>query len=200
MVGRGTRLSPGKEDCLLLDFVGASKHGVCSPIDALASGNPQLDELRDELESLLMGGTVDVGKTVRQLEGEASKRLTQTEVLATAAFRSNQINPYLGAYMESETPVTGPPIDERHRKALYDVLGISKPPTGLSQAEAMRWLRAAWQRRDEGLCSVKQARKLAGYGLDTSRMTADRAMELFAKLAAQGWSPAAVRFEPERRK
>ena len=29
-VGRGTRVSPGKRDCLVMDFVDASKHSLCS--------------------------------------------------------------------------------------------------------------------------------------------------------------------------
>lgn len=38
MVGRGTRLSPGKDDCLILDFAGnAMRHG---PIDQIKAWNP----------------------------------------------------------------------------------------------------------------------------------------------------------------
>lgn len=199
MVGRGERLFPGKVDNLVIDFLGASRHGLVGPLDVLASGSPLLEQMREEIEPLMLRGEVDLSTKLRDLEASAQQRLTRSDLLVTAAFRSREIDPYIGRYIPNTNPQGGPPIDEAMRKALYQVLGIEHPPPGLSMAEARTWIQAAYQRRKAGLCSVSQARKLANFGLDCSRMSCDRAIALFVQLRTHGWAASSVRFEPEYR-
>jgi hypothetical protein len=53
MVGRGTRIAPGKDDCLLLDFRGnAGRHALVSAVDALA-GDTLPEPIRKRAQQLL---------------------------------------------------------------------------------------------------------------------------------------------------
>lgn len=51
MVGRGTRLSPGKDHLLLLDFLWMTeKHQLCRPAHLIAKNNEVADAMTKRLE------------------------------------------------------------------------------------------------------------------------------------------------------
>lgn len=213
MLGRGARLlgltleesiAAGKLDFLLLDFAGnTGKHRVIGPADALAGTQAQLEpEVRAEIDDLLAGGERNVSDVLAEVQASMHERAGRVEVLAVAAYRASQVDPFLGEQLTSPVVAAGGPITEAMRKALLDQLGMRKPPDSLTMAEAESWIAAAQKRRRAGLASFKQCSALRRASIDEvalRKMTAARANELITKLAMAAWNPAALAREPERK-
>lgn len=202
MLGRGTRLSPetGKLDCLVLDFVGNSRHRLIGPADALAGVT--LDEAaRDEIEASLDGKTL-LEDVLAVVEAQADDRAARVKLIAIAHYKQKEIDVFLGNHM--------PPIDpnsERGRSpatdkqlAALEAAGMSKPPAGFTLGEASAMLDAIAARRRAGLATVPQCRLLEKLGIDTRGVTVARAGQLIGKLKVQGFKPYVLMHEPEARR
>lgn len=192
MAGRGTRLAPGKPDCLLLDFVGnAGRHRLVGPVDVLA-GRPVDDETRLEVERMIELGQLTIDAVIDQAEAEVARRRAAASVSAVARYRAEEVDPFLGEYLVGIAPVPSRGIDERATQAQLDdleVIGLRKLPSDLSRTEAMHLLQANARRRKAGLCTIKQARQLIRVGYDAKHMTFDEARRLCGQLAANNWKP-----------
>lgn len=90
-IGRGTRIAPGKADCLVLDFVGnAGKHTLVSPFDALAGKDIPADvakraqQFSDEgmpaLEALEKAEAEAVAAENRRVERMRSEAALQAKI------------------------------------------------------------------------------------------------------------------------
>jgi len=85
MVGRGTRLFPGKEDCLLVDFRGnAGRHSLANPVDLLA-GKDLSDDVRAIAEKMMSDGKVLDRDAMAEAEAEHVKRLAEADRKRAAA-------------------------------------------------------------------------------------------------------------------
>jgi superfamily II DNA or RNA helicase len=196
MIGRGTRLAPGKADCLLLDFVGqAGKHRLTGPADCLAGADLD-DAMREVVDRQLEGEQLELEDVLADAEREAKRRAHGANVRAKAAYEAREVDPFLAGYLP-------PPIAEFEREpateAQLNVLrthDMALSPT-MTRADAERYRVALVERKRLGLASLKQCRALKKAGLDTTTMTMARANVLIGKLAQAGWKPWAVAFEPE---
>lgn len=221
MVGRGTRLRGatyadsvrnGKRDLLLLNFTGAAgKHRLVGPVDCLAGSEqgPDVfaDDLRDELDRLLGTQTLELEAVLDRATNGVTQRRRTIGAAALVAFHAEVVDPFVGP---DPAAGTGPQIDmawadrpvtEAQRKAL-DAAGVpvSKLPPSFSMADATRLLIRLKARRDAGLCTLAQARRIAqGTGIDTSAITFERAKELCTMLRHGNWRPYALRGTPEWR-
>lgn len=190
IVGRGTRLSPGKERCLVLDLAGNSRrHRLACAADALIGAADASAELRAELERLLEAGGADAARDVDALLAQARQNLAgdaeRQQAAAVLAFRERLVDPFLERFYEQAGPVIGRPASPQQLAALAE-LGIASPPPALSQDEATRWIRAAHARRRRGLCTIKQGLFLGRWGLDTKEMPMQRATDLVIAFKAMG--------------
>jgi superfamily II DNA or RNA helicase len=192
MAGRGTRLAPGKTDCLLLDFVGnAGRHRLVGPVDVL--GGRQIDdETRLEVERLIELGQLTIDAVIDQADAEVARRRAAASVSAVARYRAQEVDPFLGDFLVGIEPVAARSIDERATQAQLDdleAIGMRKLPADLSRIEAMNLLQANARRRKAGLCSIKQARQLIRAGYDAKHMSFTEASRLCGQLAARNWKP-----------
>jgi len=192
MVGRGTRLAPGKADCLVLDFTGtAGRHRLVGPADALA-GTDLADDLRAELEAMLAAGDHDIDQALEAATAEVADQRERAKVLAVAQYRAEELDPFIGDIPPMPTgrwtadPATGP-----QRRALIEV-GLDKLPEQLTRGEASRWLAAIDRRRQAGLATLRQSFILARYAIDCRAMPMREAGELLARLRNAGWRPSAL--------
>jgi len=205
MIGRGTRLSKatGKVDCLGLDFVGNSRFGLAGPLDALA-GDDVPDDVREEVEKMLATGeTAAVSDLIDTATAAAADLAKNVHVIAVAAYRASEVDPFLGDHIQSGKPGGGP-LTQQMREQLVDLLGMKHPPVQLTMDEAQRWVDGARRRTRAGLCSFKQCKALRRAQIDeklVAKMTIKRANELCGLLAVHkpAWHPDALRNEPERR-
>ncbi len=93
MLGRGTRIFPGKDDLLVLDFTSNSqRHDIVTAIDILSDG--ESDEVRDGAEAELAADstlTVEQGiaKSKARAEAKEAARIAEEERRRTEATRAH---------------------------------------------------------------------------------------------------------------
>lgn len=111
MVGRGTRVAPGKRDCLVLDFVGqAGRHRLMNPADVLAGG--ALDDAdRGDAEAVLSeaGDGIDVGALLAEL---AKRREVRPVQYKTREVKMGLSAEELGAVIDLFGDAARPPGDD----------------------------------------------------------------------------------------
>lgn len=170
MVGRGTRLHPGKSDLLVLDLVGNVRHGLSlSAVDLLADTESIGADVGDATER----ESIDVLAAVEDAEAEAVRRAAARE--AAVRYRSAEVD-VLG-----ERPPANP-ATERQR-AVLEKHGL---PVNVDAATASRMIDDIVQRTQRGLCTVKQGKLLARYGLSDALPFAV-ARAVLDQIAAAGW-------------
>ena len=187
-VGRGTRLAPGKTDCLVLDFRGnAGRHRLVTPLDVLA-GKPLPEDVEKRAKDLAESG-MPSAEALEQAEREAiererraeERRRREAKIRAEVAYRAQQIDPF-GVVCREEGPrATDAQIDYL-RKLKVD-LGGYKP----SRREASKLIDTIKQRRQKGLCTYAQAKLLAKHGLSPD-LSFDDARKAIDAIAANRWT------------
>ena len=192
MVGRGTRIAPGKADCLILNLVPQSRHSLVSPVD-LMDGEPLPDDVRAEVDFAIRNGedvlsAVSRGEEVAKDRAEKRAReQRQSIAVADARYTRREVDLFaeaIGLPM-SERDADGPRATERQAQVLTNAAGF-KDAANLSRREASRLLDELSRRRKAGLCTMKQARQLAKAGLKTE-LTFAQASEVMTMLAANRW-------------
>jgi len=197
MVGRGTRLSPGKDDLLLMDFLWMTfRHELCRPVH-LVCENPDLQE---RISELLLEETQGEAKDLLESESAAEGKATEERESKLARELEEQrrkqerlVDP-LQFERSTHTDSTPPswslealqaPTEEQ-RKDLADA-GIN--PLGIQSAgQAAALLATLTARRDDGLTTPKQIRLLERYGFrNVGLWTADQAARMITRIKASGW-------------
>jgi superfamily II DNA or RNA helicase len=191
MVGRGTRLAPGKTDCLVLDFTGNTRrHRLMSPVDLFGPAPPEAARRRAEQHLTTSGGDV---QAVVDAAVEAEARAAIDAAAAAAAARqvrwiSQDVLELLGDEVpEDPATVAAPPTLATHeQRAVLAAAGIAVAPA-LTAAEAQRVLEALGRRHRAGLATYKQVRLLRTFGVDATHLSKLAAMrQISERLAARG--------------
>lgn len=193
MVGRGTRLAPNKKDCLVLDFVGnAGRHVLINPLDVLA-GKPLPEDVAKRARELAEEGA-PTEEALAKAEQEAIERERAREraaaraakVRAEAAYRAKVIDPFgiVGNGEGDSTPAS-------HAQLAYlEKLGVPEKELRRYQAASKRdvsnLIDQLRKRRADNLCTYKQARTLAKYGLRTD-VDFNEAGRIITAIANNGW-------------
>jgi superfamily II DNA or RNA helicase len=100
-IGRGTRIAPGKADCLVLDFVGNSgKHTLISPFDALAGKDipPDIAKRAQQFSDSGMPALDALEKAEAEAEAEEKRRVErmarEAKLLAKVAHQKREVCPF----------------------------------------------------------------------------------------------------------
>lgn len=191
MVGRGTRTSPatGKRDLLVLDLVGqAGKHSLVNCTDIL-DGNRD-GEVRQLAMRIL---AADPEMPVLEALDEAEERIAaekRARVVAAVRYTVRDVDPFnvLGA-SDRAGRWGGIAPTEKQLEILENAGLEPKKIKGLDKGQASALITKLFQRRQDGLCTFKQAQRLARYGLnpDVPFEDARRAMDAIAQ---NGWKRA----------
>jgi superfamily II DNA or RNA helicase len=188
MLGRGTRLFAGKDDCLVLDFTGNSgKHKLITPLDVLA-GKPIPDDVRKAAEKKIAGG-MPSEEALAQSERESVERADppqrpparKAKATAEIAYRAKVVNPF----GDTRDPGYAPRATEAQVEYLRK-LGVEIPADMPSAREASKVIDALKKRREKGLCTHKQAKMLAKMGLNPDVPFAT-AHEIIDAVVANRW-------------
>lgn len=197
MVGRGTRLSPGKSDLLILDFLWlTARHELCRPAHLLAKSREVADAMTARIEAA--GEPEDIEDAEREASQDVIAQREESLAKQLAEMRGRKrklVDPLqfefsiqaedLSGYVPSFGWEMGPASDKQ--KATLEKFGIS--PDGIECAgKAQQLITRLCKRRAEGLSTPKQIRFLEGRGfrhVGTWQM-AD-ASRLIDRIAANGW-------------
>ncbi|SDR83006.1 Superfamily II DNA or RNA helicase [Paenibacillaceae bacterium GAS479] len=197
MVGRGTRLHPGKTDLLLLDFLWhTERHELCHPAHLIAESEEiaqamtkQIEEagIALDLEAVEKQATEDV---VAQREEALAKQLGEMKRRKRALVDPLQFEMSIQAEdLSSYTPAFGwemqPPSSQQVQS--LEKLGIM--PDEIDNAgKASLLLERLDKRQAEGLTTPKQIRFLEQRGFDhVGTWTFNEAKSLIDRIAANGW-------------
>nr|DAP42179.1 MAG TPA: Chromatin remodeling complex ATPase [Caudoviricetes sp.] len=197
MVGRGTRLSPGKTDLLLLDFLWMTdKHELCRPADLVCEDRAVARQMTEHLaetgcpediEEAAAQASEDVvaqreEALAQQLEEQRRKKAKLVDPLQyEMSIQAEDLAGYVPAFGWE----AGPPSEQQN--AALEKLGIL-PDAVESAGKAALLLDRLNKRRDEGLTTPKQIRCLEKYGFQhVGTWSFEAARHMIDRIAAQGW-------------
>ena len=198
MVGRGTRLHPGKDHLLLLDFLWhTERHELCHPA-ALICSNPEVAaQMTKNLEDDA-GNAVDIEEAEKEAlsDVQAQREEALAKILAEQkrkkarlvdplqfemSIQAEDLSNYVPAFGWECAPPT-----EAQLKALEK--NDIDPARVESAGKARQLLDRLDKRRAEGLSSPRQIRQLEQRGFKNVPMwTREQAKRLIDRIAANGW-------------
>ncbi|WP_246096176.1 DEAD/DEAH box helicase [Paenibacillus sinopodophylli] len=197
MVGRGTRLFPGKEDLLLLDFLWhTEKHELCHPAHLIAENEEVAQAMTKQIEEAGIPMDLEaVEKTaaedvIAQREEALAKQLAEMKrrkraLVDPLQFEMSIQAEDLASYVPSFGWEMGPPSDAQVKT--LEKLGIL-PDQVDNAGKATKLLERLDKRREEGLTTPKQIRFLEQRGFEhVGTWSFDTAKKLIDRVAANGW-------------
>lgn len=199
MIGRGTRIYPGKDHLLILDYLwNVDKHNLCHPASIIIDDD-EVDAAATAIVNGAAGRPVDIdqalvdkaehdamhvrekalAKTLEEMRRKKSKLVDPVQY-AVSVGSADLLN-YQSAFGWETSPVS-----PDQAKAL-EKAGIL--PDGVKDAgQATAILADLAKRRAAQLASPKQVRRLESYGFEhVGTMTAKQATHLITRIAANGW-------------
>lgn len=173
MVGRGTRLSPGKDHLLLLDFLWhTERHELCHPASLICQDEEVAKKMTEHIEQA--GCPVDIEEAektaaedvVAQREEALAKQLEEMKhrkkkLVDPLQFEMSIQAEDLSGYVPAFGWEMGPPSEKQ--KATLEKLGIL-PDQIENAGKAAKILDRLDKRKEEGLTTPKQIRFLEGRG------------------------------------
>lgn len=198
MVGRGTRLAPGKENLLLLDFLWhTERHELCRPAHLIASSPEVAKKMTEnmaedtEVEFSLLDAEEQASKDVVAEREEAlakqlaEQRKKKRKLVDPLQFEMSIQAEDLADYVPSFGWEMAPP-SEKQLEAL-EKFGIYTEEIG-NAGKAGKLLDRLNKRKDSGLTTPRQIRLLEGRGFRNVGMWKfEDASNLINRIAASGW-------------
>lgn len=197
MVGRGTRLCPGKENLLLLDFLWhTERHELCRPASLICEDEAVAKQMTENLEEA--GGPVDLEEAehqanedvIAQREESLAKQLEEMrkrkrKLVDPLQFEMSIQAEDLAGYVPAFGWEMLPPTDKQ--KAALEKRGIH-PDEIECAGKASKLLDRLQKRQAEGLTTPKQIRCLERYGFrNVGTWSFDSAKRMIDRIAASGW-------------
>lgn len=198
MVGRGTRLSPGKDHLLLLDFLWhTERHELCHPAHLICESSEVAGKMTENLEKAA-GCPVDIEEAERtaaedvvaQREEALAKQLAEMKrrkrkLVDPLQFEMSIQAEDLSVYVPAFGWEMAPPSDKQ--KKTLEKLGIM-PDEIENAGKAAKLLDRLDRRRREGLTTPKQIRFLESRGFrHVGTWKFETARKLIDRIAGNGW-------------
>lgn len=198
MIGRGTRLHPGKDHLLLLDFLWhTERHELCHPA-ALVCSNPEIaQQMTANLEETA-GRAVDIEEA--QKEASEDVQAQREEALAKILSEQKRKKQRLVDPLQFEMSIQAEdlsnyvpafgwemmPPSEKQLKALEK--NDINPAAVDNAGKASLLLERLEKRRSAGLASPRQIRQLEQRGFQgVGLWSREQAKRLIDRIAANGW-------------
>lgn len=185
MVGRGTRIAPGKRDLLVLDFVPSNcRHSLAQAVDIFAAPSEEVQARarRIAAEHSAQGEAiaVELALELAQQEQEAQE--------ADVCYQLRKRDPFAAIGIDLATHTRKHRGGARASPAQLEFFKKAGFPTdlvvGLSSRQAHALREELLDRKAVGLCTPKQARQLVEHGVDPRDLYFDEAKELLRELKA----------------
>lgn len=197
MVGRGTRLFPGKDHLLLLDFLWhTERHELCHPAALVAESPDVAKKITENIE--VAGAAVDIMEAEEQAESDVvaqreealAKQLEEMKrrkrkLVDPLQFEMSIQAEDLSGYVPTFGWEMGPATDKQC--SALEKLGIF-PDQVDNAGKAAMLLDRLDKRRSAGLTTPKQIRFLEGRGFQhVGQWQFDDARRLIDRIAGNGW-------------
>ena len=189
MIGRGTRLFPGKDNLLILDFLWlCQKHNLCKPASLVSDNQIDIEETvtRSEDEEIDLLGAISDAE-------EARRTALAKELEKQSRKKSKLINPLeLFSLLDDIGLADYEPTfkweeAEPTKKQIRALENFKIDPEGLSKGYASAILDRLIARSSKGLATAKQIALLRRHGYEPVDWTFEQASKKIGALAAVGW-------------
>lgn len=198
MIGRGTRLSPGKDHLLLLDFLWmTTRHDLCRPAHLICSDAEVAQKMTENLEEdpnlavdLEEAEKIAETDVVAQREAALAKKLEEMRRRKRKLVDPLQFEMSIGSMdLTNYVPIFGaeaqPPTTRQ--KDRLEHLGIF-PDEIDSAGKAEKLLDRLTSRQASGLTTPRQIRFLEGRGFQhVGTWSFESARKLIDRIAGNGW-------------
>ncbi len=198
MVGRGTRLYPGKEELLLIDFLWhTERHELCHPANLICEDAEVAKKLTEDLEEKA-GMAIDLEEAeknasadvVAQREESLAKKLEEMRrrkkrlvdpLQFEMSIQAEDLSGYVPAFGWEAAPASQKQIDALEK------MGIC-PDEIENAGKAQKLLDRLAIRREAGLTTPKQIRFLEGKGFQhVGTWEFNHTKNLIDRIAGNGW-------------
>jgi superfamily II DNA or RNA helicase len=197
MIGRGTRIHPGKDHLLLLDFLWLSeRHELCRPAHLLAPDKDVADKMTENIA--VAGAPVDLEEAEAQAEGDCVNE--REEALAAKlremrnrkkklvdplqyemSIQAEDLSNYVPAFGWEAVKPDAKQLDLLEKSGIY-------PDAVDSAGLATKLLDRLDKRRTDGLTTPKQIRFLEARGFQhVGGWEFESARKLIDRIAASNW-------------
>lgn len=197
MVGRGTRLAPGKKELLLLDFLWhTERHELCHPANLIATDEKVAKKMTENIEEL--GAPIDLEVAEQQakedvaLEREESlakqlsemkkrKRKLVDPLQFEMSIQATELTDYVPSFGWQMSPPTDKQVKTLEKWGIF-------PDEIENAGKAEMLISRLIKRRDAGLSTPKQIRFLENRGFQhVGTWQFEAAAKLINRIAANGW-------------
>lgn len=197
MVGRGTRLAPGKKELLLLDFLWhTERHELCHPANLIATDEAVAKKMTENIEGL--GAPIDLEQAEQQakedvaLEREESlakqlsemkrrKRKLVDPLQFEMSIQASDLTDYVPSFGWQMSPPTDKQVKALEKWGIF-------PDEIENAGKAEMLISRLIKRRDAGLSTPKQIRFLENRGFQhVGTWQFEAATKLINRIAANGW-------------
>lgn len=197
MIGRGTRLNPGKTELLLLDFLWLTeRHELCRPACLLAKSDEIAAAMTKRIEESPVPMDLEETEHMASEDVIAQREEKLAEQLALMKKRKRKLVDPLQFELSIQAedlagyvPTFGSelePVSDKQKKAL-EKAGIF-PDEIDSSGKATQILDRLEKRRNENLTTPKQIRCLEGRGFQhVGQWSFDAARAMIDRIAGMGW-------------
>lgn len=207
MIGRGTRLYPGKDHLLILDFLWMTgQHDLVRPADIVCKKKEIAQKVTENITDA--GCALDLFEEEEEAESEydeemrklaereaRERRLARKLQEAKEARRKNKmLDPLscasaLGVYdFIDYSPTFAWQSEEMTEKQKKYLENRNIDTSGMSKGEAHLLIEEMERRRTTGLATLKQVKKLKEFGfLRTDEWTKEEASAVMGRLEEDGW-------------
>lgn len=200
MVGRGTRLHPGKKELLLLDFLWhTDRHDLCHPAHLISSSDEVASKMTEMIEKETdQGEYADImdfeevaANTVQEEREEAlaeelkKKRNMRKRLVDPIQYEMSVMDEDLTSYIPKFAHEIAPPTEEQMQ--FLENAGIS-PNEINSSGKASLLIDRVKTRQQQGLSTAKQIRLLERYGFkQVGKWGFEDAKKMVARISMSGW-------------
>ena len=197
MVGRGTRLAPGKKELLLLDFLWhTERHELCHPANLIATDEKVAKKMTENIEEL--GAPIDLEVAEQQakenvaLEREESlakqlaemkkrKRKLVDPLQFEMSIQATELTDYVPSFGWQMSPPTDKQVKALEKWGIF-------PDEIENAGKAEMLISRLIKRRDAGLSTPKQIRFLENHGFQhVGTWQFEAAAKLINRIASNGW-------------
>ncbi|MDR2486499.1 MAG: DEAD/DEAH box helicase [Clostridiales Family XIII bacterium] len=197
MVGRGTRLSPGKESLLLLDFLWHSeRHELCRPAHLVCADDEVARRMTKDIEEAGCPVGIEAAElaaeagVVADREAALAKRLDEMKHRKRKLVDPLQFEMSIqAADLANYEPAFGWEMQAPSAKQLEALEKYGLFPEDVTSAgKAAKLLDRLAERRRQGLATPKQIRLLEGKGFQhVGSWDKEAASALITRISANGW-------------
>lgn len=197
MIGRGTRLAPGKDHLLVLDFLWhTTRHELCRPACLICESPEVADKMTENLEQAEEAMDLEAAEAIAQTDVIAQREEALAKMLEEQRHRkralvdplqfeysiqAEDLSGYVPAFPADMAPPTKKQLELLERRGIF-------PDEITCFGKAQMIINRLMKRQEDGLTTPKQIRLLERYGfVHVGEWDFHEASHMISRISQAGW-------------